>query len=72
MQSRDRRKDQYHITNANSSQKKKKYIYIYINAKKNHLELKRELGENLFFFFENTELGENLILLTLMNLFKGH
>ena len=55
MQSRDRRKDQYHITNANSSLKRKNYKC----KEQNHLELKRELRENL-------------ILLTLMNLFKGH
>ena len=57
MQSIGRRKDQYHITNANSSQKKKKKNYKC--KEQNHLELKRELEENL-------------ILLTLMNLFKGH
>ena len=54
MQSLDRRKDQYHITNANSSKKKN-----YKGKDQNHLELKRELRENL-------------ILLTLMNLFMGH
>ena len=56
MPSRDRRKYQYHITNANSSQKKKKKNYKC--KEQNHLELKRELEENL-------------ILLTLMNLFKA-
>ena len=54
MQSIGRRKDQYHITNANSSQKKN-----YKCKEQNHLELKRELRENL-------------ILLTLLNLFKAN